>query len=153
MLWARGMGVTSTQDVTGRQLPLLTEPGRSLEMIASTPQGHACPDVLWQPSKAGRIGECWQLWPIVGGVRNGEAEKDWCWDLNPGEAAMWRLFGTTWLGQRRTMDFYFFFWDTVPQTGKRGKEGLWVCGYSNELWDLNEDIKLLLLSLYNSLNK
>ena len=28
-----------------------------------------------------------------------------------------------------------------------------VCGYSKGLWDLNEDIKLLLLSLYNSLNK
>ena len=34
-----------------------------------------------------------------------------------------------------------------------GEEGLWVCGYSKGLWDLNEDIKSLLLSLYNSLNK
>ena len=24
----------------------------------------------------------------MGGVRNGAAEEDWCWDLNPGEAAM-----------------------------------------------------------------
>ena len=28
-----------------------------------------------------------------------------------------------------------------------------MCGYSKGLWDLNEDIKLLLLSLYSSLNK
>ena len=40
-----------------------------------------------------------------------------------------------------------------PGLGKEGKEGLCVCGYSKGLWDLNEDIKLLLLSLYNSLNK
>ena len=24
----------------------------------------------------------------MGGVRNGDAEEDWCWDLNPGGAAM-----------------------------------------------------------------
>ena len=24
---------------------------------------------------------------IVGGVGNGAAEEDWCWDLNPGAAA------------------------------------------------------------------
>ena len=24
----------------------------------------------------------------MGGVRNGAAEKDWCWDLNPGVTAM-----------------------------------------------------------------
>ena len=35
------------------------------------------------------------------------------------------------------------------QTGQRGKEGLCVCGYSKGLWDLKEDIKSLLLSLYN----
>ena len=28
-----------------------------------------------------------------------------------------------------------------------------MCGYSKGIWDLNEDIKLLLLSLYNSLSK
>ena len=32
-------------------------------------------------------------------------------------------------------------------------EGLCIYGYSKGLWDLNEDIKLLLLNLYNSLNK
>ena len=30
------------------------------------------------------------------------ADEDWLWDLNPGTAAMQCLFGTTWLGQRRT---------------------------------------------------
>ena len=32
-------------------------------------------------------------------------------------------------------------------------EGRCVYGYSKGFWDLNEEIKLLLLSLYNSLNK
>ena len=26
----------------------------------------------------------------MGGVENGAAEEDWCWDLNPGTAAMLR---------------------------------------------------------------
>ena len=30
MLWAREMGVTYTQDVTGRQLPLVTAPASEL---------------------------------------------------------------------------------------------------------------------------
>ena len=101
--------MTSTQDITWRQLPLVTELAKSLEMIGSTPQGHTCPELLWQPSKAGKIRECWQVWTIVGGVSNGGAEEDWRWDLNPGSAAMHHLFGTTQLGQRRTTDFYFFF--------------------------------------------
>ena len=105
------------------------------------------------PVKLEKIQECWQLWPIVGEVRNGVAEEDWPWDLNPGTAAKRHLFGTTRLRQRRTTDFYFFFWDMVPQTGQRGKEGLCICEYSKRLWDLNEGIKLLLLGLYNSLNK
>ena len=119
---------------------------KSLEMLQALPKSlgcHTCSDLLWQPSKAGKIRECWQLWPIVGGVRNGVAEEDWCWDLNQGAAAMQYPFGTMWLGQRRTTDFYFyfFFWDTVPQTGQRGKEGLCICGHSKGLWDLNVDIK------------
>ena len=48
MLWATGMEVTSTRDVTGRQLPLVTVPA-------------------------------WEL---------RAAEQDWCWDLNPGVAAI-----------------------------------------------------------------
>ena len=32
----------------------------SVEMIGSRPWGHTCPDLLWQPSKAGRIRGCWQ---------------------------------------------------------------------------------------------
>ena len=77
-------------------------------MIGSMPQSHTCPDLPWQPSKAGKIWECWQLWPIVGGVGNGADEEDWHWGLNPGVAAMRGLFGTMQLGQR-TMDLYFFF--------------------------------------------
>ena len=52
----------------------------------------------------------------------------------------------------KSHDFYFFFWDMVSWTGQRGKKGLCVCGCSKGLWVLNEDIKLLLLNLYNSLN-
>ena len=92
------MGVTSTQDVTGKQLPWLQCLHESLEMIGSTPWGHACLDLLWQPSKAGKIQECWQVQLIVGGVGNGAAEEDWHRDLNPGTAAMLgritRLWGT-----------------------------------------------------------
>ena len=32
----------------------------------------------------------------MGGVGNGAAEEDWCWDLNPGAATMPGV-GTTWL--------------------------------------------------------
>ena len=45
--------------------PWLQSPCKSLERIGSTPQGHTCPNLLWQPSKAGRIGNagsCGQLW-------------------------------------------------------------------------------------------
>ena len=72
----------------GSNSPWLQSLRKSLEMIGSTPQGHACPDLLWQPSKAGKIQECWQVQLIVGGVGNGAAEEDWHWDLNPGVAAI-----------------------------------------------------------------
>ena len=56
---------------------------KSLEIIGSTPQSHTCP-------------ECWQLWPVVGGARNGTAKGDWRWDLNPGGVSFGGfLFGTT----------------------------------------------------------
>ena len=55
------MEVTSTQDVTGRQIPLVQHLCESLEVIGSMPQGHTCPDLLWQPRKAGKIQECWQV--------------------------------------------------------------------------------------------
>ena len=87
----------------------------------------------------------------MGGFGNGEAEEDWRWDLNPGTAAMQHLFGASQFGQRTT-DFNFFFWDTVPWTGQRGKKDCVFVGFQG-LWDLNEDNKSLLLSLYNFLDK
>ena len=63
----------------GPQLGICNEAQKRLKIIGSTPQGLTCP-------------ECWQLWPIVGGARNGAAEEDWSWDLNPSAAAIWRLF-------------------------------------------------------------
>ena len=107
---------------------------------------YGSPVKLEKYGNAGSWGQVWEESAMV-------AEEDWCWDLNPGAAAMRGLFGTTGLRQRRTTDFYFFFWDTVSQTGQRGKEGLCICGYSKGLWDLNEDMKSSLLNLYNSLNK
>ena len=55
----------------GPQVGICNGVQKSLEIIGSTPQGHTCL-------------ECWQLWPNVGGARNGSAEEDWRWDLNPG---------------------------------------------------------------------
>ena len=77
-------------------------------MIGSTPQGTPAQTYYGSPEKLEKIWECWQLWPIVGGVANGAAEEDWCWDLNPVAATMRGLLGTTRVGQRRTTDFYFF---------------------------------------------
>ena len=78
----------------GPQIGICDGVRKSLEIIGSTPQCHACL-------------ECWQLWPNVGEVGNGAAEGDWCWDVKPGIAAIWHLFlgpcilsGTTKLWQR-----------------------------------------------------
>ena len=84
MLWAMGLGVTSTHDVTGRQLPLVTAPVEEL----GDDWLHICLDLLWQPRKAGKNMGMLKVWPIVGGVGNGAAEEDWCWDWNPGMASM-----------------------------------------------------------------
>ena len=58
-----------------------TPPGysacESLQMIGSTPQGHACPDLLWQPRKAGKNMGMLTGVLIVGEVGNGAAEEDW----------------------------------------------------------------------------
>ena len=59
-------------------------------MIGSMPWGHTCPDLLWQPSEAGRIQGCWQVLLTVGGVRNGAAKEGGRWDLNLGVAAIER---------------------------------------------------------------
>ena len=49
----------------GGNSPWLQSLRESLEMIGSTPQGHTCPDLLWQPTKLekyGNAGSCGQLW-------------------------------------------------------------------------------------------
>ena len=78
-------------------------------MIGSTPH-RAIPAQTYYGSSVkreehGNAGSWGQLWEELEMV----AEEDWCWDLNPGAAAMWGLFGTMRLGQRRATDFYFFF--------------------------------------------
>ena len=50
------MGVTSTQDVTGMQLPWLQSLCESLEKIGSMPWGHTCPDLLGSPVKLEEYG-------------------------------------------------------------------------------------------------
>ena len=87
----------------GPQIRICNGVQKNLEIIGSTSQGHICP-------------ECWQLWPIVGGAGNGAAEEDWRWDLNPGVAAIWRLF----LGPRGF--------------GKVGDHVAWVRIRTTQLW-------------------
>ena len=132
----------------GKNSPWLQCLHESLEKIGSMLWGHTCPDLLWQPSKAERIRKCWQVELIIGRVRNGAAEEDWCWDLSPGGQPYWGEDHTALAENReeRTIllwqsgdlvvatqlmvlgawipDFYFFSWDTVPRTGQREKEGL-----------------------------
>ena len=55
-----------------------------------------------------------------------------------------------WAEKNRELLFLFLRYGTPDWA--EGEEGLCVCGYSKGLWDLSEDIKSLLLSLYNSLN-
>ena len=72
----------------------------------------------------------------MGGVGNGAAEEDWRWDLNPVAAAMWRLFGTTQLGQRRAMTSISFSEIWYPGLGRGGRKDcvfvgvLKDCGFS-----------------------
>ena len=115
-------------------------------MIGSTPQGQTCPDLLWQPRKAGKIWESWQLWPIVGGVGNGAAEEDWCWDLNPGLAAMGCLFRTMWLfatmclGQRRTTTSISLSEIRYPRLGRGGRKD---CAFMGILKDFGISVETL----------
>ena len=90
-------------------------------MIGSTPQGHTCLDLLWQLSKAGKIRECWQLWPIVGAVGNGVAEEDWCWDLNPGaNAASFRNLAA-WPEKNHGLLFLFLRYGTLDWAEGEGR--------------------------------
>ena len=130
----------------------------------------------------------------MGGVGNGAAEEDWCWDLNPGTAAIpertirlwWSRLGSrdfgvfafaTWLWRRRERGLRSFgrvrtLWGNTadgagslnhrllllflrygtPDWAQGEGRTVCICGCSKGLCNLNEDIKLLLLSLYNSLN-
>ena len=45
----------------GVQIGICNGVRKSLEMIGSMPCSHACPELLWQPSKAGQIREHWQV--------------------------------------------------------------------------------------------
>ena len=76
--------------------------------------------------KYGNSGSCSQLWEESGMVQQ---KKIGDGILKQGVAAMQRLFRIMGLGQRKTIDFYFFFWDTVSWTGQRGDGrtvSLWV---------------------------
>ena len=98
-------------------------------MIGSTPQGHTCLDLVWQPNKAGKLQECWQLRPIVGGIRNDVAEEDWRWDLNPGAAAIWRLFWdqVAWAEKNHGLLFLFPRYGTLDWAEGEGRTvRLWV---------------------------
>ena len=83
-----------------------------------------------EPSKAGKIRECWQVWPIVGGVGNGAAEEDWRWDLNPGAAAaMPCLFWdhAAWAEKNHGLLFLFLRYGTLDRAEGEGRTvHLWV---------------------------
>ena len=74
------------------------------------------------------------------------AEDDWHWDLNPGTASMRSLFGTTRLQKNHGLQFLFLRYGTVDWAEGEGRT-VCICGYS-KVWNLSEDIKSLLLSLY-----
>ena len=94
--------MTLTHDVTGRPLPL-EELGDDWL--------HAMGPHL--PRLTLAVQQCWKNTGMLAAVANCGRSRKWCckedWDLNAGAAAMWRLFGTTGLRQRRTTDFYFLF--------------------------------------------
>ena len=58
---------------------------------------------------------------------------------------------TAWAEKNHGLLFFFLIYGTLDWAEGEGRTV--ICGYSKGFWDLNEDIKLLLLSLYNSLNK
>ena len=84
----------------------------------------------------------------MGGVGNYATEEDWHWDLNPGVAAIRGLFWdqATWAEKNHGLLFLFLRYGILDWAEG---EGRCVYGYSKGFWDLNEEIKLLLLSLYN----
>ena len=92
--------MTSTSDISGRQLPLVTVPARELGDDWLMTTGSCLPGLAVAAQKSWKNRECWQVWTIVGGVRGGAAEEDWLWDLNPGEAA--KTGSTMRLWQSRT---------------------------------------------------
>ena len=64
----------------------------------------------------------------MGGVRNGVAEEDWCWDLNPGLAAMQSFWDhTAWAQKNHGLLFLFLRYSTVDwAAGDRRTVRLWV---------------------------
>ena len=57
----------------------------------------------------------------------------------------------SWAEKNHRLLFLFLIYGTLDWAEGEGR--IVICGYSKGFWDLNENIKLLLLSLYNSLNK
>ena len=123
----------------GSNSPWLQYLSESLEKIRSVPWGHTCPDLLWQPSKAERIQECWQVlsdcrrsrkWGCRGRLALGfkprcsshtRERTTQLWQSGDPVAGTQLMVPGAWI-----TDFYFFSWDMVPRTGQREKEGLCV---------------------------
>ena len=95
MFWAREMGVTSTQDVTGRQLPLVTASALELGNDWLHTTGPRLPRLTVAAQKSWKkIWECSQVYWLWEELEMGPQRKIG-WDLNSGTVAMTRR--TTWL--------------------------------------------------------
>ena len=93
---------------------------RTWRWLAPCHGAHTCPDLLWQPSKAGGIRGCWQVQLNVGGVRNVAAKEGGHWDLNPGQAAI----GERTMRFRSESERTMWFWGALFATRLRQQERL-----------------------------
>ena len=119
-------------------------------MIGSTPRAMPARTYYGSPVKLGKYGNagsCGQLWEGL--------EMVWQRKIGAGISTQAPQPSGVFLGPRslgREEPQASISFSEIRYPGL-GRGGLCVCGYSKGLWDLNEDIKSLLLSLYNSLNK
>ena len=76
----------------------------------------------------------------MGGVGNGAAEEHWCWDLNPGMAAVRCLFGPCGLGKEEPQTSISFSEIQYPGLGGGGRK---YCAFVGILKDFGISVKTL----------
>ena len=114
-------------------------------MIGSTPQGHTCPDLLWQPSKAGKNTG------MLAAVANCGRSQKWCGrgrlalGFKPRRGSHAVSFWDHVAWAEKNHGLLLLFLRCGAQTGRRGKEGLCASvGVLKDFSVFNEDIKSLL---------